>query len=300
MSEGDAWVAEVSAAVGRARDGVAWLDRVVVLDEVGSTQDAARDLSGGRPGLVLIAKRQTSGRGRLGRSWAPTAGLGLAATFVLDAGAYGGGGLSIRAGLGACFAVEAALGVAPREAGTPRLDWLDWFLSPGISSIVDAADLIRGRGQGHVGLRWPNDVVRLDRDGRPEAKIAGVLIERTGGVFLVGIGVNVGQTDADWPEELKDRAASLRQMGVARSVAETAAALVLGLNVALGLDEGGVRAAWAARDSLHGRRCLFESGGVRYQGRVQRVEPESGIELMDERRGPVRLAAETTSLLSAE
>ena len=42
-------------------------------------------------------------------------------------------------------------------------------------------------------LKWPNDVLL---EGR---KVAGVLLEATEGAVICGIGVNVGQSDADLP-----------------------------------------------------------------------------------------------------
>ena len=44
------------------------LDRVVVLAETASTQDAALRHAGGKPGLLCMTGRQTGGRGRLGRA----------------------------------------------------------------------------------------------------------------------------------------------------------------------------------------------------------------------------------------
>ena len=51
---------------GRARDF-----SLTLLDEVDSTNDeAARQLAAGRPApFVILARRQTRGRGRLGRAW---------------------------------------------------------------------------------------------------------------------------------------------------------------------------------------------------------------------------------------
>ena len=44
---------------------------MTVVAETGSTQDSARRL-GARPGDVVVAGRQSAGRGRLGRRWADT------------------------------------------------------------------------------------------------------------------------------------------------------------------------------------------------------------------------------------
>lgn len=53
--------------------------KVITLDEVDSTNEYARRIAPGVPeGTVVVAKRQTAGRGRKGRSWAsPEGGLWL-------------------------------------------------------------------------------------------------------------------------------------------------------------------------------------------------------------------------------
>lgn len=55
------------------------------LDEVPSTQEAAAELlTSGRPERVVIARRQTAGRGRRGREWHSPTDACLAASIVFD------------------------------------------------------------------------------------------------------------------------------------------------------------------------------------------------------------------------
>ena len=56
--------------------------RVLVYEEVTSTNDRALHLRG--DGLVVVAERQTAGRGRHGRSWSSKPGLGLWFSIGLD------------------------------------------------------------------------------------------------------------------------------------------------------------------------------------------------------------------------
>jgi BirA family biotin operon repressor/biotin-[acetyl-CoA-carboxylase] ligase len=255
---------DLSARLERAAAGIgaAWLRRVVVVQETASTQDSARDLAKGVPGLVVVAGRQTSGRGRLGRQWADTSHLGLAMTLVLDARAWKPERLSVAAGVAACRAIEAALG-----------------------------------GSDRAGLRWPNDVVERRPDGAPGRKLAGVLIEREGAIALLGIGINVLQQRGDWPEDLAGSAASLRELGSARDRAGTAEAVIEELHRALGTDDATLGAEWTVRDVLIGRRAVFLHDGVEYRGRVEAIEPTSQIRLTAEDGRVVRLPALTTSLL---
>ena len=106
--------------------------KIVVVDETASTQDTARQLDAA-PGTVVAARRQTAGRGRLGRAWADTGDEGIAVSFVVAEPARPEA-LAIAAAVGAAVAAE---------------------------SLLD-------RGSGGVGIKWPNDVVV---DGRKLAGI---------------------------------------------------------------------------------------------------------------------------------
>lgn len=144
------------------------LRAVHLVGEVGSTQDVARELAaqGAPDGTVVVAERQTAGRGRRGRRWedAPPGG-GLALTLLLDLG-HG----ALASGL-----VPHALGVAVHEACAPMM----------MSAVT-------------LGLKWPNDVLaRSDATAAPR-KLAGVLVERERipgatprEVLLCGVGLNV-------------------------------------------------------------------------------------------------------------
>lgn len=137
--------------------------RLEHLGEVGSTNDVAtrRVAEGAVAGLVVVADRQTAGRGRLDRSWEspedPDASL----------------------------LVSFLSGVPPR----------------GRSLVPLAAGLAVGdalcRAGADVALKWPNDVL-VDHDGG-ERKCAGILVEHHAAAgerpahLVVGIGINL-----DW------------------------------------------------------------------------------------------------------
>ncbi|MCI0365667.1 MAG: biotin--[acetyl-CoA-carboxylase] ligase [Phycisphaerales bacterium] len=140
------------------------LRRVMVLRQTDSTQDSARRLNG-RSGEVIVAWRQTAGRGQFGRRWVDTADEGVAMTVVVERDSP------------QRLVMATALGVA-RAA----------------ESILDRS----------VTIKQPNDILV---DGR---KLAGVLVEQTDQLALIGVGMNVGQLY--WPDELRDRAISLAQL----------------------------------------------------------------------------------------
>ena len=108
---------------------------------------------------VLLAERQTGGRGRRGREWASplAAHLYLSLARRFEGGLARLGGLSLVAGVAACEALQAL--------GFPQLR-----------------------------LKWPNDLVVADGSGL--RKLGGLLVEgggEAGGAAraVVGIGVNV-------------------------------------------------------------------------------------------------------------
>lgn len=257
---------DLSAWQGRLEQWMGWvsagprpLNRAMVLAETESTQDAAMRLCDGKPGLVVIAGRQTKGRGRLGRLWADTSHLGVAMTFVLDGSACDDARLSLAAGVAA--------------------------------SKACGADV---ETYGGVRLRWPNDVVE---DGPLRRKVAGVLIERSKGLAYVGIGVNVLQRDSDWPLELKDRAVSLRRLGQRRSRIDVACSVVHQTLSSLAVSTESLVSHWRFHDILVGTRRALVYNNHQYFGLVVDIDPLNAIRLQLADGREVSLPAHSTSLV---
>lgn len=233
----------------------------MVLAETNSTQDAAFRLAGGRPGLLVLAARQTAGRGRLSRIWADTSHLGVAATFVLDASGRSPEHLSLAAGLAAWRAIPI------------------WY----------------GKDQPVFKLRWPNDVVE---SRPPHRKIAGVLIEIKDELALVGIGINILQQDSDWPAELRDRAVSISQLSAApinRGV--IACLLVRTFADQLRATTQENARTWSNYDILLNTRRSFIHDNQTYTGLVQAIDPTNHIFLQLDDGTTKSLPALTTSLV---
>lgn len=102
-------------------------------------------------GTWIVADRQTSGRGRQGRSWSDGFGNFMGSTFVAS-----------QAGDPALGTLALAAGLAVREAVLKHLT-----------------------AEASVMLKWPNDLLV---DG---AKLSGILLEGAPGGVVVGIGVNL-------------------------------------------------------------------------------------------------------------
>ncbi|MEW6554278.1 MAG: biotin--[acetyl-CoA-carboxylase] ligase [Actinomycetota bacterium] len=84
-----------------------------LLESVDSTNlEAKRQLDAGAcPGLVVVARHQTGGRGRMGRGWLDLPGKSLLVSLVMEGG--GGPALSMLAAVSARAAVVALGGVGP-------------------------------------------------------------------------------------------------------------------------------------------------------------------------------------------
>jgi BirA family biotin operon repressor/biotin-[acetyl-CoA-carboxylase] ligase len=146
-----------------ARRGLAALEAAWTIDSTNSAL-LARDTPASGV-AVLLAERQTGGRGRRGRAWASP----LAANIYVSLARRFGGGLARLAGL------SLVAGVA-------------------------AAEALQDLGFDGVRLKWPNDVVVADAAGGLR-KLGGLLVEGGGegggpARAVVGFGLNVAMPAA--------------------------------------------------------------------------------------------------------
>ena len=156
-------------------------------------------------------------------------------------------------------------------------------------SAVAAAEAVRTFVPGNAaGIKWPNDVVV---DGR---KIAGVLVERTAGVALVGIGINVGQRE--FPPELDAHATSLARLAVTVDRLHVLLALIRAVDHAFTAPADAIYRTYSELDRLSGRACVFRTPEGVVEGTVLSVDPLRGLAL-ETASGPRFLPASTTSVV---
>jgi BirA family transcriptional regulator, biotin operon repressor / biotin---[acetyl-CoA-carboxylase] ligase len=154
----------------------AWA-RVDVVGQVGSTNAAllASAASGAPDRSVLVAEYQDAGRGRLGREWVSPPNTGVTVSVLLR----------------------------PATVSPDRYGWL-----PLLAGLA-VRDAVRELVPARVCLKWPNDLLVGDAQG----KAGGILAEATSGsdgtAVVLGIGLNV----AGGPDELPAGATSLRAEG---------------------------------------------------------------------------------------
>lgn len=229
-------------------ESCAALNQVTILGQTDSTQDEARRINA-QPGHVIIAVRQTAGRGRMGRTWIDDRGEGLAVSIVVA--------------------------VAPPE----RL---------AVLSAVAVAHALQAHCPAKVcvGIKWPNDIVVNDR------KLAGILVEQDSRRAIIGIGINVEQKS--WPDELRDRAVSLHQLGARADHLTVLRSLLPALDAAMALSDDELLRRFAERDALVGKTVTLYDAGRAVTGRVHSVSPRHGIVVQTD-QGERHLPAATVS-----
>lgn len=146
-----------------------------VVSEAPSTIDIAWEwASRGAPhGAVVIAGRQTAGRGRLGRSWASPAG-------------------------GLWMSVVTRTPLPVRHVGRVA-----------VAMAIASAEACREEARVVAGLKWPNDLVLGDKKVGgvlAETRTAGEVVEAA----VVSVGLNVNVTLDQLPPEVLPTATSLR------------------------------------------------------------------------------------------
>lgn len=145
------------------RPGALWT-RIDVLADTPSTNAvvAAAAATGQPEGLVVAAEYQSSGRGRLGRTWTTPPRSAVLMSVLLR----------------------------PTAVPASRWPWL------GLLVPLAVATAVRQVGEIPAQVKWPNDVLVEDR------KLAGILLERIEGpAAIVGIGLNVTLHESEKPHE---------------------------------------------------------------------------------------------------
>lgn len=154
-----------------------WQDRVMVLDSVDSTNNFAKQLAaGGAPeGTAVLARLQTGGRGRLGRSFSSPSDMGIYLSVILR----------------------------PQAKPTELLH----LTAAAAEAAAEAIELQTGL---NTGIKWVNDLTVGSK--KLAGILTELSVEPEGGqaeYVVVGIGVNCCQRPEDFPPELQSIATSV-------------------------------------------------------------------------------------------
>ncbi len=227
--------------------------------ELGSTNDEARAqlAAGAKAGTIVVAERQTAGRGRMGRDWVSPSG-NLYTSLILKPGCP-----MARA---AELSFVTALAVAETVAG----------------ALPDTA---------RVTCKWPNDVLV---DG---AKISGILLEshsddgRHLSWVIIGVGINV----ASAPAGLAYAATSIASSGGDANVDAVLAAYQkrIGHWYEVWQRDGfvPVREAWLARADRLGETIRVRLANSTLDGTFISVDTDGALMLRTDAGDTVKVAA---------
>ncbi|HET9551793.1 MAG TPA: biotin--[acetyl-CoA-carboxylase] ligase [Anaeromyxobacteraceae bacterium] len=236
-------------------------------EELGSTNDQAKELAeqGAEHGEVVVAERQTAGRGRRGRAWLSTARRNVTFSVVLR----------------------------PEELPPARAAELT------LVAAVAVCDALRQAGV-DAGIKWPNDVLV---GGRKIAGILTEMEAEADRVHWVvlGVGVNVNARLEDFPPELRGEATSvLLERGQPAPRSLFLAACLTGIEDWYDRHaEGGfapIRAAWRERSVTLGREVSVRTDGGEVLGRAEDID-EAGALLVRTPRGLERILSGDVALL---
>jgi len=229
---------------------------VVFFDEIDSTNRVARELvrQGVKHGTVVIADRQTAGRGRRGRGWISPSGEGVFMTMVLRPQ----GDPAKAAKLSLCCALAAAKAIR-------RVSGLE------------------------ARIKWPNDIVvsgrkicgmLLEMDFMPDGTLG----------VSAGIGINVHQMQFD--EEIAHTASSLDLLtGRRNNRMDVVRAFLEEMEEALALlerDEAAFIQAYCTASATIGRRVQVIAYETCYTGMAEGVTSDGSLLVRSDEDGKVR------------
>jgi BirA family biotin operon repressor/biotin-[acetyl-CoA-carboxylase] ligase len=221
---------------------------VYAFRETSSTSDVASALASGgaEEGTVVVADKQTAGRGRMGRSWESAPGVGIWMSVILR----------------------------PRvpPMTVPRVT---------ITSAVAVSELLKEEADLDAPIDWPNDIVVRDK------KVCGILTEmvaeqdRVESVIL-GIGLNVNQTENDFSPELRENATSLYiESGVKRDRTALLQRLLERLEQLYDILQEGrfeeIVARWSANSYTLGRRVRCTADGRPVEGIAESLASDGAL-----------------------
>ena len=227
---------------------------LILRDETGSTNSDALELgrAGAATGTIVIARSQTGGRGRLGRSWFSPAGCGLYFSMILRPA------------------------LAPAEL--PRIT-----LAAGVALCRAVSGLCRTTPL----IKWPNDLLLGGRkcggiltecefgsDGSP--------------LVVLGIGINVSTPSAAFPAELRgkvtclaDRCVSpIRRLDLLREIIIAVDAVTVRLEAG---EFAALLAEWRDLDATREKRLTWvTTGGAAVTGISLGPDQEGLLHIRDD------------------
>jgi BirA family transcriptional regulator, biotin operon repressor / biotin---[acetyl-CoA-carboxylase] ligase len=226
--------------------------KIIILEEVESTNDEIKKHLKEDEGLVIIANSQTQGRGRLGRNWHSPKGTGVYFSAL----------------------------VSPKIK--PEL-FPPITLATGLATVIALQNFSKSPPY----LKWPNDILI---NGKKVSGILCELCENNPFSVIIGIGINVNQEIEHFSETLKNIATSLLlENGTKVDKEELIISLITSLDKVYGdfLKNGPATIAkqWTRHTDLFGKKITLVRGGIVYTGTALRLTEEGKLEILSSEGG---------------
>lgn len=223
--------------------------RIICLEETESTNTYLKNLPDAPDGLAVIARRQSAGRGRVGRSFlSPEGGIYLSLLHCPGSD-FEPGLLTAGGAVAVCRAIERVCGV-------------------------------------QAGIKWVNDLVL---GGRKICGILTEAVAAEGEMrVIIGVGLNVNTPASAFEGELGAIAGSiLTQTGQSADEAGLAAAVIEELDAAFSCSREETLASYRARCVTPGREVLIRQGGSAETAFAEAVDEDFAliVRYPDGRRG---------------
>jgi BirA family biotin operon repressor/biotin-[acetyl-CoA-carboxylase] ligase len=217
--------------------------RLIAYDTIGSTNEEALRLvrTGERAPLWVVAKGQTAGRGRRGRTWVSEPGNLYASLLLSD------------------------------PSPPDRFPELSFVAALALHDAVTAR--VPGLA-GRVALKWPNDLL-IDRN-----KFAGILVEGEGTTVVIGIGVNCAHHPPGTEHPATDLAAAGVRATPDSLFPPLSAAIVARLaQWDRGADFAAIRADWISRAAGIGKPVRVRTGDAELNGTFEALDANGRLVL---------------------
>lgn len=258
-------------------------------DIIDSSSTRAAELAGkGAPeGVFVIARQQSAGRGRQGKTWLSKADSGIYISFILRPPLKSSvlPLASFAVGLATAEAIEATLGI------TAGIKWVN--------------DLIfDGRKLGGILCEIPGQNTTPAQQNKTQSPNAQTKSAATP-PLIIGIGINLNLEQSSLPDELQGRVASLDQIcGKAVDANTLIAELCLRLEFRYEeLKQGGAKEildAWKERSVTLGKQIKAISGNQEIFGQAIDIAQNGALIVRDENGQEIHLHAGEISLRLAD
>ena len=243
--------------------------KVVYFESTPSTNEEAKKIAreGAEEGTIVVAEEQTTGRGRLTRHFYSPFAKGI------------------------WFSVIFRPTFFPMEASKSTL-----------LAAVGVCRGIRRLGLADAGIKWPNDILYHGK------KLVGMLCEMSASMekidyIIMGIGINTGMEEKEFPEDFRGHATSFLNEGVNVSRRDLLAAVLAELEAEYKLAQtegfGRVLDDWRKLSVTLGEEVRVIFGNDNYTGKAVDID-DDGCLLVDTGREVRRVMAGDVSIRPAD